>query len=874
MIIHNSPTDSCITELSYSYPKLDYYYVFYLHLGDGRQECAIIKIDAESLDSCSTYVAPPAPTGLRAEDVENDQGNSIRITWNPVGSNYSYHLGRATSHNGPYYNIYEGSDTTFVDNKVQNGRNYYYVVRACSPILLPSVYSNSVPAMALDNLVPDPVQNLQGEFMVVGSDSFIKITWNPPVASDIAGYWVCPEFPTGTRYQLAHSSPVTRTIYYWPISPPLPESAGIAVAAMDYSGHISNWVLRYVTLQPSVALSDNPSASGLNNAPKLIYDPARGLLHTVYTDNNTVIYKNSNNEGISWYNETNLGAGFYPALTRDNNNELHCAWVCLSPPLPPPDPTQPDTFYISLPAYTWYLKYRYTQNGIWQAESAFILDDFTKSPAIPMSMHFSSPAISTTQDSVHIFMEKTIYYYYPAGWYWLLYYYAFPKNHPELVSSSVIDSAYEYAPPPPLAFPESLVNISDPSCVADKYGNIHIAYAIRSEIRYQNKSGESWNGPQVISPIGIHDQPCIGINNDEITVVWSGNPIPAPGSQILARRKFVTNGQWGNVERLDKGTNLSVYPVCLNNQVLWSEQIDSINYEIYYSRLSGYSWTAPENLSKTLQRSILPQAAFYRGPRQSTLYYLYTDGNEAPYHLFTGKKVFRTDEIPVYAVALGGEIPSSATIQRDGFLVYGEEAYKTVDYDSTELIYSLTGLEPSGKYEIVWDWYHESNQDWHERLRIDNIFNEHKWVPPGERITIRKPIPRAVIEDGIMEITNEISGGNGLAVLSGFAILDAGEPVGGPQGDDALISEPFLERVYPNPTKGTIKIRFNSPDTRKVSIKIFDACGRLLYGEQTGKSRIGKNEVCIRPKALASGVYFVLLQTDGYHKVEKIILLR
>ncbi|MEO0205513.1 MAG: T9SS type A sorting domain-containing protein [candidate division WOR-3 bacterium] len=472
-------------------------------------------------------------------------------------------------------------------------------------------------------------------------------------------------------------------------------------------------------------------------------------------------------------------------------------------------------------------------------------------------------------------MEKTIYYYYPAGWYWLLCYYAFPKNHPELVSSTVIDSAYEYAPPPPLAAPESLVNISDPSCVADKYNNLHIAYAIRSEIRYQNKVGANWSGPEVISPVGIYDQPSIGINYDEIAIVFSGNPLPGPGSQILCRRKFINSPTWGNVERLDKGTNLSTFPVCLNDQVLWSEQIDETNYEIYYSRLSGYRWTEPENLSNTLAKSILPQAAFFRGPRKSTIYYLFTDGNEMPYYLLTGKKVFTVDEIPVYAMDLGGETRSSATIQRDGFLVYGEEPYKTVDYDGTELIYSLTGLEPSGKYDIEWDWYHEFNGACKQRLRTDEILNEHKWIPAGERVRIRKPVPQAVVEDGIMEITDEITSGEGFAVLSGFAILNAVEQSGGPQGEDDLISEPFfLERIYPNPTKNVIRIRFNTPDTRKVAIKLFDVCGRLAYQENIGKSKIGRNEVLLKPERLSTGVYFLTLGTEEYMSVEKVVFLR
>ncbi len=867
----------------YHFPKTDYYYHIYLSGHDEAdlwQECAAIKLSASLFPKCDTHTFIQAPGSVTAEDVEDDQGHKINISFSSVSNARNYLIGRATDPDGPFYfiKLLNPMVTNYVDSNAQNGIQYYYVVIANEQVseYYWSSYSNVASACAIDNLTPDTVRNLQGVYLA--GDCLIKITWDPPNPTnnpDIAGYWICPEYPDGMRYQLAHSSPVTRTVYYWPVSLPLPDSAGIAVAAMDYSGHISDWVLKYVQLRPSAALSNNPSATGLNNSSKLLYDANRGLLHIVYSDNNSVIYKNSNSGGISWTNEIDLGSGSYPALAKDLNNELHCAWVNLSPPLPPSDPTQPDTFYLPLPEYIWYLKYRYTQNGIWQGESAFVIDDFTKSPAIPMSMHFSAPAIVVTQDSVHIFMEKTVYYYYTPGWYWLLCYYAFPKSHPDMLSCSVIDSAFEYMPPPPLASPESLINISDPSCVADKYNGLHITYAVCSEIKYQSKINGTWSGAQTISPAGTYHHPSIGINFDELTVVWSGNLIPESGSEILCRRKFINSAIWGNVEHLDKGNNLSVFPICLNNQVLWSEQIDNTNYEIYYSRLSGYTWTEPENLSRTLSRSMFAQAAFYRGPRKGTLFYVFTDGNIAPYYLFTDKKDFLLDEIPVYAVNLGTEERSAITVERDGFLVYGEEPYMTVDYDSTRLVYSLTGLEPNGKYEIEWDWYHKFSGDSKQRLRTDNILNEHKWIPSGERVTIRKPVPQAVVQDGVMEITNEITAGDGCAVLSGFTIFDVAESGGGPQGEETMISGPFfLERIHPNPTKGALKIRFNSPDERSVSIKLYDVCGRLVQQECLKKSKTGVNELLITSPNYSAGVYFVQVDAGNCKKVEKTVWLR
>ncbi|MEO0126899.1 MAG: T9SS type A sorting domain-containing protein [candidate division WOR-3 bacterium] len=80
--------------------------------------------------------------------------------------------------------------------------------------------------------------------------------------------------------------------------------------------------------------------------------------------------------------------------------------------------------------------------------------------------------------------------------------------------------------------------------------------------------------------------------------------------------------------------------------------------------------------------------------------------------------------------------------------------------------------------------------------------------------------------------------------------------------------------MFPNPASGLLKIRFNSPDESKVSIKIYDVCGRFVYKEDVVKSRIGMNEVMIKVEGFSAGVYFIRLETHGYEKIEKAVLLR
>ncbi len=97
----------------------------------------------------------------------------------------------------------------------------------------------------------------------------------------------------------------------------------------------------------------------------------------------------------------------------------------------------------------------------------------------------------------------------------------------------------------------------------------------------------------------------------------------------------------------------------------------------------------------------------------------------------------------------------------------------------------------------------------------------------------------------------------------------------GPQGEETQLAKPFyFDRIYPNPTKGMIRIRFNSPDARRVSIKLYDVCGRLVYSRDIKESQTGINELLITTKSLPAGIYFARLDTEGYDKIEKVAFLR
>ncbi len=231
---------------------------------------------------------------------------------------------------------------------------------------------------------------------------------------------------------------------------------------------------------------------------------------------------------------------------------------------------------------------------------------------------------------------------------------------------------------------------------------------------------------------------------------------------------------------------------------------------------------------------------------------------------------------PTYAFDMGSEIPVLVCVQRAGYMTFGVEDYQTFDYDSTELIYRLFLHSPHTKYKIRWTYYHQEPNKIKLQFNVDNILHRNRWVHPGEVVIEDAWIPDACIHDN--EITIKIKVLNGtIAVLSGLEIGKHEVGAGGPQGGEALnpsLNALCLLPMYPNPSKGILRIRFISPDERNITVKLYDVTGRLSRIVFNDRAKIGQNEIVLRPQDLAAGVYFLHLESGDYKKTEKIVFLR
>ena len=100
-------------------------------------------------------------------------------------------------------------------------------------------------------------------------------------------------------------------------------------------------------------------------------------------------------------------------------------------------------------------------------------------------------------------------------------------------------------------------------------------------------------------------------------------------------------------------------------------------------------------------------------------------------------------------------------------------------------------------------------------------------------------------------------------------------------GDDPapLPDSAFLAQNFPNPFNTATTIAFGLKEKGHVSLKIFDASGRLIRTLVEETRTVGKYETVWNGLddtgvKISSGVYFYRLTTNEFEKTRKMILLR
>lgn len=137
---------------------------------------------------------------------------------------------------------------------------------------------------------------------------------------------------------------------------------------------------------------------------------------------------------------------------------------------------------------------------------------------------------------------------------------------------------------------------------------------------------------------------------------------------------------------------------------------------------------------------------------------------------------------------------------------------------------------------------------------------------------------QAAETSGATEITlNDVVMGNsqGLelnpAVSNGTVTVSA---TTGLEGDNALVTDWALRPAYPNPFNAYTTISFDVKDASQVRVQVYNVLGDLVTTLVNDHLAQGRYNTSLNANTLSSGTYFVVMNSSGFNKIQKIVLLK
>ena len=146
-------------------------------------------------------------------------------------------------------------------------------------------------------------------------------------------------------------------------------------------------------------------------------------------------------------------------------------------------------------------------------------------------------------------------------------------------------------------------------------------------------------------------------------------------------------------------------------------------------------------------------------------------------------------------------------------------------------------------------------------------------IPPGDTLTVQVGIAPDTTDDGAFDfsgglliLTNSCPGDSVTISIMAY-VLDT---------DVNLTAVPsgFSLSAHPNPFNPTTTLTFSIPQTVLVKLTVHDITGRLIALLAEGVFTPGQYRIPFDAKRLPSGLYFARLESDLFHSIQKIMLVR
>jgi fibronectin type 3 domain-containing protein len=155
----------------------------------------------ESEPSAASLAAPPAPppapTGIKGTSADGE----VTIRWTGSAGAERYRVKRSTTREGPFQTVAEVREPTWTDRSVENGKTYFYTVRALNAAGK-SAYTPRLRA------TPNTRPGSPAGLAAAAGDGEVSLAWRP--VEKAAGYKVkrapSPEGPWSTAGTTRHTS--------------------------------------------------------------------------------------------------------------------------------------------------------------------------------------------------------------------------------------------------------------------------------------------------------------------------------------------------------------------------------------------------------------------------------------------------------------------------------------------------------------------------------------------------------------------------------------------------------------------------------------------------------------------------------------------
>ncbi len=576
--------------------------------------------------------------------------------------------------------------------------------------------------------------------------------------------------------------------------------------------------------------SSSPEATGINNAKHMLCGMSDIWL--TYESGGVIYAVHSTDAGVTWSRKMEIGYGYNPVIASNPGYD---------PPLPCivwwAQGTR-DTLYFSrhVMEYTWTAPY----------------------PVVTTNNNYSPPSFIVGTDDIGriVYVERAFDD--------RIYYTQFNINNP----NPVTDPVYFTGINPSIGYMPS--NANNPE--------IHLAWEQNGNIRYRSRTqGGIWSSQETVFSGGC-THPALEISGAAVYFVSA-----RAGTIRYRYTVYTQNGNHSWAPRpYDFPTSYPLdYPVLTGGYAM-SCVVDfgSSNKEIYFYYNPGLSWIGPLNISNTSQRSYYPHIVHRQTIVGTVVHFIWTENDNPAYDIkFANHNIGGYDsgeDLAFYAAIAGDTLASPFNLKRTGFLHFGAESYKHVDYDNQYLEYQFLSLDPDKDYALTAYVYQKGYSNLPLSLKIDNILIKSISLPPETLITFKTMVPYNFYTDSMIDI--KIIGNK--AVSSVFVLhqyekeQDEG---GGPQG---MITTPATNakssfNIYPSLMTSNLEIECVLAHTSEITIELFDVTGRVVNTLMSSNALpSGKYRHVFSLPKLPQGIYFVRMRTDDCSIVEKAVFVK